>query len=218
MTSHNITMKDRPAILSPLALSILALLDESAMYPYRMQQLMRERGKDEVVNVRHRASLYQTITRLERDGLIEIQGSSRTENRPERTVYQLTDSGRQTIHSWLREMLARPASEYPEFPAALSFIYLLEPDAARDVLTRRTVALEADQERLSLLLAEHADTVPRLFLLELEYLKMAADAQLTWVRAVSGDLAAGRLTWSREWIRSVTHSEATASLKPGVTE
>ena len=63
------------------------------MYPYRMQQLIRERGKDEIVNVRHRASLYQTIARLERDGLIEVQGTARTENRPERTLYQLTDEG-----------------------------------------------------------------------------------------------------------------------------
>ncbi|MBN9135172.1 MAG: helix-turn-helix transcriptional regulator, partial [Phyllobacterium sp.] len=55
---------------SPIALAILAMLYEAPMHPYRMQQLIKERGKDEVINVTQRASLYQTVNRLEREGLI----------------------------------------------------------------------------------------------------------------------------------------------------
>ena len=177
------------------------------MYPYRMQHLIRERGMDEVVNVRHRASLYQTIARLERGGLIEVHGTARTEKRPERTVYQLTAPGRGTLHAWLREMLARPASEFPEFPAALSFIYLLNPDAAREELGRRADALDARLRRLAGVLNEHAGAVPRLFLLELEYLKTTTEAELTWVRGVTGDLESGNLTWRPDLIRSGHHSK-----------
>ncbi len=43
------------------------------------------RGKDEVINVAQRASLYQTIARLEREGLIAGK-VTRDENRPERTA------------------------------------------------------------------------------------------------------------------------------------
>src|SRR5690242_15903931 len=107
---------------SPLALAILALLYEEPMHPYRMQQLIKEREKDDVVNVRQRASLYQTIDRLLRDGLIAIQETARSENRPERTVYRLTEMGREAVFTWVREMLATPAREYPEFPAAVSFM------------------------------------------------------------------------------------------------
>ena len=46
---------------SPLALAVLALLTEAPMHPYRMQQLIKSRGKDQVINVRQRGSLYQTI-------------------------------------------------------------------------------------------------------------------------------------------------------------
>ena len=187
--------------LSPLALIVLALLDESAMYPYRMQQLIRERGKDELVNVRHRASLYQTIARLERERLIEVQGTSRTEKRPERTVYQITPEGRRTIEACLRGMLARPADEFPEFPAALSFIYLLDPKTARAELARRAEALDAKLRRLVGVLEEHAGAVPRLFLLEVEYMRTATEADLAWVRGIIDDLDAGRLTWSAESIR-----------------
>ena len=187
--------------LSPLALIVLALLDESAMYPYRMQQLIRERGKDELVNVRHRASLYQTIARLERERLIEIQGTSRTEKRPERTVYQITPEGRQTIQACLRGMLAKPADEFPEFPAAISFIYLLDPKTAREELARRAEVLDAKVRRLAGVLDEHSDSVPRLFLLEVECLRTTTEADLAWVRGIIDDLDADRLTWSAESIR-----------------
>ena len=61
---------------SPLALAVLALLIEAPMHPYRMQQLIRSRGKDQVINVRQRGSLYQTIDRLEREELIAPRPSS----------------------------------------------------------------------------------------------------------------------------------------------
>src|SRR5690606_27254117 len=90
---------------SPLALAILVLLAEKPMHPYRMQQLIKERGKDLVINVQRRASLYQTIQRLLRNGLIAVKETSREENRPERTVYELTEKGLQTAREWLRDML-----------------------------------------------------------------------------------------------------------------
>ena len=46
---------------SGLALAVLALAAEEPMHPYRMQQLLRERGKDQVVNVGQRSQLYKTI-------------------------------------------------------------------------------------------------------------------------------------------------------------
>jgi DNA-binding PadR family transcriptional regulator len=181
-------------------LVVLALLDESAMHPYRIQQLIRERGKDEIVNVRHRASLYQTIARLERDGLVEVKGTSRSENRPERTLFKITRQGRQTIQARLRDMLAKPAGEFPEFPAALSFIYLLDMKTARKELARRAEALDTRLQKLAGVLVEHADSVPRLFLLEVEYLRSISEAELAWVQGAIKDLDLGRLTWNREQI------------------
>lgn len=52
----------KPPPSSPLALTVLALLSEMPMHPYRMQRLIEERGKDDVANVRRRSSLYQTST------------------------------------------------------------------------------------------------------------------------------------------------------------
>jgi DNA-binding PadR family transcriptional regulator len=129
---------------SPIALAALAMLYEAPMHPYRMQQLIKERGKDEVINVGQRASLYQTIGRLEREGLISAQKVTRDENRPERTVYELTDAGRAITLDWMREILSTPAPEFPEFPAAISFLPLLTPKDALRQLELRALALQAE--------------------------------------------------------------------------
>jgi DNA-binding PadR family transcriptional regulator len=193
---------------SPLALAVLALLYEAPMHPYRMQQLIKQRGKDEVINVRQRASLYQTIERLLRDGLIAVQETARAERRPERTIYALTDRGREAVCTWLRSMLSRPAREFPAFPAAIAYLPLLTPEDALRQLEARLDALEEERARLDAQLDSVGPVLPRLFLLETEYLRAMVNAELAWVRSVVDDLRAGRLTWSEEWLRRFTESVA----------
>jgi DNA-binding PadR family transcriptional regulator len=187
---------------SPLALAILAMLCEAPMHPYRMQRLIKERGKDEVINVTQRASLYQTIQRLIREGLISTQQTLRDDKRPERTVYEITARGREIALAWMREILSKPAMEYPEFPAAISFLPLLSPADALHQLELRAVAIEAELQRSAELLKQ-AEAVPRLFLLESEYLRAVQTTELSWVTAVIEDLRAGRLTWSEAWLRQI---------------
>lgn len=185
---------------SPVALALLALLAETPMHTYRMQQLIKERGKDQIVNVERRASLYQTIGQLERAGLIKVQKTVRAPKRPDRTIYELTDSGRQTFRTWLREALATPAREFPEFPAAISFMPLLAPEDALLQLEARAAALADRLEQLDV--SQYlAEGLPRLFLLESEYMQAALTAELGWVQALIGDIRANRVTWSEEWLR-----------------
>jgi DNA-binding PadR family transcriptional regulator len=192
----------KPVKRSAIALATLTMLYEEPMHPYRMQQLIKDRGKDEVINVTQRASLYQTINRLEREGLIVAQSVSRDENRPERTVYELTDAGRQTMVDWMREILSTPSPEFPEFPAALSVLAVLTAKDARQQLERRVPLLEAELKRLDGLQAQ-SSFLPRLFLLELELLRATCATELKWVRSVVEDLRSGKLTWNEKWLRKM---------------
>jgi DNA-binding PadR family transcriptional regulator len=188
---------------SPIALAVLALLYEAPMHPYRMQQLIQERGKDEVINVRQRASLYQTIDRLLRAGLIQVRTTQREERFPERTIYELTEEGRTTVVVWMQEMLATPAQEFPEFPAALAHLPLLTPAEVQRLLERRAEALAAEVARIDGLLAGPARGLPRLFLLETEYLRAMQLGELDWVRRLIDDLHSGEITWSEAWLAAV---------------
>lgn len=185
---------------SPIALAALAMLYEAPMHPYRMQVLIKERAKDEVINVGQRASLYQTIHRLEREGLIVPKSSSRHENWPERTVYKITASGRKTLLNWMRAILSTPTLEFPEFPAAISFLPILTAKDARQQLTFRAQAVESEVARIDRQI-KLASFVPRLFLLETEYVRSTKMAELTWLRSVIADLAGEKLTWNKAWLR-----------------
>jgi DNA-binding PadR family transcriptional regulator len=203
-----------------LVLVVLALLYEAPMHPYRMQQLIKERGKDEVVNVRQRASVYQTIDRLHRLGLIVPKEKVREEKWPERTVYELTDDGRRTFREWMNDALSTRAREFPEFPVAVSLLGLLTPEEALRQLETRVAALEDEVARIdSQFSGAVAEGLPRLFLLETEYQRATLEAELEWVRAVVDDLRTGRLTWSEEWLRQFSEQpmEAPDGEEQGMT-
>ncbi|HET9518083.1 MAG TPA: PadR family transcriptional regulator [Actinoplanes sp.] len=177
---------------SPLAVLVLALLREAPMHPYRMQQLIKERAQDELVNVAQRNSVYQTLDRLVRDGLVEATGTSRDTGRPERTVYRITAPGAALLDEWLTTMLATPAREFPEFPVALALVPMLAPEHLAELLTRRITALE--QRRAAR--AVPPPDLPRLFLVEDEYRTAVEQAELDWLHRLIADLRTGRLTWN----------------------
>ncbi len=180
---------------SVLALAVLSMLTEEPMHAYRMQQLIKERRKDDVVNVSQRNSVYQTIQRLARDGLVDVTGIERSENRPERTTYRITDAGRATLRDWLQAMLCAPAREYAEFPAALSFLPNLSPEEVIEALLARVTRLEDRLTALDDEIAEVVGFLPRLFAIESEYQRQIVDTELAYVRGLIDDLRAERITW-----------------------
>jgi DNA-binding PadR family transcriptional regulator len=177
---------------STLALVLLALLTEAPMHPYRMQQVIKERGQDQLVNVAQRNSVYQALDRLVRDGLARPAATAREAGRPERTTYEITEDGAATFRRWLTEMLPTPAREFPEFPAALAFLAILTPALVRDLLAAR---IEAQEPRLRAIHEQAPPGMPRLFLIEDEYRAAMLTAEIDWLRSVVADLDSGAFTW-----------------------
>lgn len=188
---------------SPLALTILALLREEPMHPYRMQQLIKNRGKDEVIKVRHRASFYQTINQLVKYKLIKVRKTSRDGNRPERTIYEITDKGKQSAKSWMESMLSSPVNEYPMFPAALAHLQMLTPDEAAVQLNKRMEKLDRELSGMEDQLKQVRAWPPRLFLIETEYVRAMKAMERTWIKSLLDDLENKRLTWDEEWLHEI---------------
>ncbi len=194
---------------SPLALAVLSLLVVGPLHPYGMQRLIKLWGKDQVVNVGQRANLYKTIRRLREAGLISVRQTERDQLYPERTVYELTEDGRREMRQWLSDMLSAPRNEFPQFPAALSFAMLLVPAEALAVLERRAAVLRESLTRLEHDLETFSGTLPRVTLLDDEYLRAVTAAELAWVSGVIDDLRTGALTWSEEELASLATAELT---------
>jgi DNA-binding PadR family transcriptional regulator len=155
---------------------VLNLLNERPMHPYEMRTLMRERGHDRAFTIRE-SSVYDMVARLASRGFIEPVEVSREGRRPERTVYAITEAGRDEL---------------------LMFIYGLGRDRAIAALRERAARLAAqisasDAFRRTLL-AEFPG-FPRLFGIEEEYAQAMRQAELEWVRATVAELRDGSLPW-----------------------
>lgn len=187
----------RPLPRTPIALSVLNLLNERPMHPYEMRTLMRERGHDRAFKIRE-SSVYDTVTRLADRAFIEPVDVNRAGRRPARTVYAITEAGRDELLVWLRELTSEPAADYPAFAAPLMFIYALGRDGAISALRERAARLEAEISRSDAfrlaVLADLGD-FPRIFAIEEEYAQAMRKAELAWVRGTVAELVDGSLAW-----------------------
>jgi DNA-binding PadR family transcriptional regulator len=154
---------------NPLALAVLALLFERPMHPYEMGVILKQRHKEESIKLRY-GSLYTVIELLLSRGFIGARETARDGKRPERTIYELTSTGRDELHDWMADLIGQPAKEYPQFEAALSLLPILPPDEALALLRQRLHLLEQSVIVLAGQMAGiSAQNFPPLFLVENEY-------------------------------------------------
>jgi DNA-binding PadR family transcriptional regulator len=188
---------------SALGLIVLWLLSQKPLHVYGMQKLLEAEGKGRVVNVRSRASLYQALERLMRLGLVEVSETVRIAGYPDRIVYAITDAGREAARQWLRAMLRDTGEEFPEFVAAVSLVFALSPDDAREQLEQRERRLAGELAETEAAMTDVPPGLPRLFVLEEEYRRAMLAAELAWLRGVIDDLREQRLHWTEEWLREI---------------
>lgn len=187
----------RPA--NPLALAVLGLLLERPLHPHAMATALRERGMDRAFKVTT-GSLYDTVRALARDGWIEADGTEQVGGRPARTVYRHAPEGRRQFTEWLDELIREPAQEYPKFLSAVSYLGALGRHRAAEALRARAAALEAriaEGERAHRA-AREEHGAPRLFVIEAEYAREMARAELRWVRRTAEEIEEGALEWPEE--------------------
>lgn len=182
--------------LSPLALSALALLDERPMHPYELASTMRARHHDEFVRLNF-GSLYHTVEVLERNGWIVPAEREKEGRRPERTIYRLTEAGRDVLLRVVGDIIAAPRREYPHFAAGLMFMHRLEATRAAELLDQRAQVLRTTITHLSHLLSTlHEEGVKRLSLIELEHKIAMLEAEERWVNGLAREVKTGKLEWS----------------------
>jgi DNA-binding PadR family transcriptional regulator len=188
-------MSDIAPDISPLALSVLELLDERPMHPYELAATMRERHHDMFIRLNF-GTLYHTVEMLERTGMILPVERAKEGRRPEKTIYELTEPGRQLLIKVVGEILAQPMREYANFAAGLMFMHHLDAALAARLLGERVVALDALTDKLTRIMAELLDSgVTRLALIELEHKIAMLEAERDWVRRLEGEITAGKLEW-----------------------
>jgi DNA-binding PadR family transcriptional regulator len=182
-----------------LALAVLSSLTQQPMHPYELGRTLREHGDDRSIKFNH-GSLYMVIGQLAKAGFIAEQETSRAGQRPERTVYALTDAGRDELRDWLGELVERPQHEYPAFVAALSVISALPPSQVLVLLRTRLGHLaEQQDEARGLIDTALADRVPGLFLLEEEYRLALIQAETAFTTRLIERITDPATDWTGPW-------------------
>ena len=192
---------------TPLALAVMNLLMERPMHPYEMKLKMKERGHDQVIRLKG-GSIYDTVVRLEDGGFIKSQETSREGRRPERTVYAITDAGREETQDWLRELVSEPVHEYPQFAAALAFVGGLAKEEVVRLLQIRAVGLEARIAAVDTQLKNLTTDmrIPRLFVVEGEYGLAMDRSELEWVRRTIQEIQEGNLWITHDQMKAFEQS------------
>lgn len=185
---------------NPLALVVLTCLFERPMHPYEISQTLRTRHKDQSVRLNF-GSLYGVVASLERRKLITVVETVREGRRPERTIYDLTERGKQEMTEWLADLVGMPTKEYLQFEAGLSLLHALPPDEALALLRQRSdtlrVLITSGEASLASLRSEHE--LPRIFLLENEYQMALQKAELAWVKSLVEDMENEQLEGMDSW-------------------
>ena len=188
------------------------------MHPYEMKLRMKERGHDQVIRIEG-GSLYDTVERLHRQGFVQPRETVREGRRPERTVYTITDAGRDELRAWLRQLLAEPAHEYPKFTAALAFMLALDRDEVVRLLRLRTTMLEAQIAGDDALLSSFVKQgLPRIVLIEGEYTQAIRRAEVEWIRGLIREIEDEGLWPSHEALRAVSERFETRKKEGGEPE
>jgi DNA-binding PadR family transcriptional regulator len=121
-------------------LVILGFLRGRPLYGYEIKQLI-EHVMGDWTNIAF-GSIYFALKKLADEEFVEKVGTEQEGSRPSRTVYQITDAGREEFMRLLREVWDDVEQQTFDFDIGLSFMGALPIEEVRDYLQKRVKHLE----------------------------------------------------------------------------
>jgi PadR family transcriptional regulator PadR len=176
-------------ITSKVELVVLGLLAEEPLYGYDLLDRFRARSMGFWVEI-GKASVYQVLRRLERDGAI-VGRSQEGSAGPDRRVYRITKVGRDRLRAGLSERFASLEPYETDAGLALGFAHLLSASDARKAFAGREIAVRdlldaIDTERARV--AADAGPGRAVSNAMLDRQEAFANAELVWIDSFLGSL------------------------------
>lgn len=174
--------------------ALLALLEQGPMYGYQLRAEFEQRtGSTWPLNV---GQVYTTLTRLERDGLVESideaaagdPGVSRgaDQGASHGAIYRVTPAGREEVAAWFTTPVARTQPPRDELAIKLAIAVTVPGvDVGRVIQQQRSATMTALQDYTRLKrggrAAAPADRADMAWSLVLDSLVFGAEAEIRWL-------------------------------------
>ncbi|CAG7615015.1 hypothetical protein PAESOLCIP111_01771 [Paenibacillus solanacearum] len=175
-----------------MRLAILGLLIEGDAHPYEMTQKMKEREMHRYTKLQM-GSLYYAVDRLAEEACIETVEIVKDAGRPDKTIYRITEKGRQEFD----RLLLRVFAEYEpvKHPLYMALVFADHGDQQKlaELLDSRVRKCEKAMKALHDVYTDHIGIVPKSALHMMVGGYEHAKTELRWLKRLRDDAREGRL-------------------------
>lgn len=188
--------------------SLLALLEQGPMYGYQLRAEFEQRtGATWPLNV---GQVYTTLSRLERDGLVEGAGADDEGH----VIYRVTEAGRGEVSAWFTTPVPRMQPPRDELAIKLALAVTVPGvDVERVIQQQRSATMSALQDYTRLKrsgrAAQPVEPVDLAWSLVLDSLVFGAEAEIRWL-----DHCEARVRRAASSRPATTAASATSSVEP----
>jgi DNA-binding PadR family transcriptional regulator len=186
-------------------LVILGFLRGRPLYGYEIKQMI-EHVMGDWTNIAF-GSIYYALGKLAEEGFVEKVGTEQEGGRPSRTVYQITDAGREEFMRLLRKTWDTVERQTFDFDIGLSFMSSLPVDEMKGYLQKRVTHLEHILQYLEAHQAEElADTdhVPtHLASTVFDHHRRHLQVELDWTQELLQNVEQGVYDDELDWMRGL---------------
>ncbi|WP_144940814.1 PadR family transcriptional regulator [Paenibacillus sp. 32O-W] len=176
-----------------MKLAILGLLMEKDNHPYEMLQEMKEREMHYYMKIQY-GSLYYAIDQLNKNGWIEKVEVTSEGNRPEKTIYRITEDGKKQFQTMLLEQMQEPPQLVHPLFAALSFARYGDQDRIAEIVRQQMESMEQMVHKMKALYDEHVPYASRSSLHMMWGGYLHALTEWNWLKTLYEEAKAGKLT------------------------
>lgn len=164
-----------------------ALADQGPMHGHQIRREAQTNRTELWTDIKI-GSLYGALSRMAGEGVIEAVRTERSGNRPARTVFAITDLGRQEL-AVLRDEVLREVRLRPDpVDLALQYSTGLGSDAVIAAFTNRRAALQAELDAWQLLYTQAKPYLRGAEPLSFEHQTTRLEAEITWHDHVIAEL------------------------------
>lgn len=176
-------------------LLILGLLMEKDRHPYEIRQIIKARNWDNVFQLKD-GSLYYAVDQMKQEGFIEVAETIPVpgNNRPDKTVYTITELGKTAFLERLYSKLELDA--YPQHPLFIGLPFAGHTDQTlmEQILVRKMTGCEQRVTRLRGVLELKGDTIPLGAKHLIQGMIRFSVTEYEWLADVLKDAQAGNLS------------------------